>query len=92
MDEQRAPAYWPTRILLVVGFIAAVIEVALALTLMLTVAAPPTFPSEPAVLGLPIRVVGSLPGVAAAVVGLVWMIRIFRGPHDEPPRWRYRDH
>ena len=25
------------------------------------------------------------------VVGLVWMIRIFRGPRDEPPPWRYRD-
>jgi hypothetical protein len=26
-----------------------------------------------------------------ALVGLAWMIRIFRGPRDEPPRWRYRD-
>jgi hypothetical protein len=25
------------------------------------------------------------------VVGLVWMIRIFRGRRDEPPPWRYRD-
>ena len=25
------------------------------------------------------------------VVGLVWMIRIFRGPRDEPPPWRYRN-
>jgi hypothetical protein len=26
-----------------------------------------------------------------AVVGLIWMVRIFRGPRDEPPPWRYRD-
>jgi hypothetical protein len=35
-----------------------------------------------------------LPYVVAAlgfVVGLVWMIRIMRGPKDEPPPWRYRD-
>ena len=25
------------------------------------------------------------------LVGLVWMIRIYRGPSDEPPPWRYRD-
>ena len=73
----------------VVGFIAAAIEVALAFTLIL--AAPPMFAPEPTVLGLPYRFVQGLAGVAAAIVGLVWMIRIFRGPRDEPPRWRYRD-
>lgn len=26
-----------------------------------------------------------------ALVGLIWMVRIFRGPRDEPPPWRYRD-
>ena len=26
-----------------------------------------------------------------AVMGLIWMVRIFRGPRDEPPPWRYRD-
>jgi hypothetical protein len=25
------------------------------------------------------------------LVGLVWMVRIYRGPRDEPPPWRYRD-
>ena len=28
---------------------------------------------------------------ATAVIGLIWTIRIFRGPRDEPPRWRYRN-
>ena len=30
-------------------------------------------------------------GFVAMLVGLALMIRIFRGPRDEPPRWRYRD-
>ncbi len=89
MDSERTPAYWPTRILLAVGFVAAAIEVALAFTLIL--AAPPMFGSEPTALGLPYRVVQGLVGVAAAMIGLVWMIRIFRGPRDQPPRWRYRN-
>ena len=32
-----------------------------------------------------------LAGFLSVVLGLVWMIRIFRGPRDEPPPWRYRD-
>ena len=31
-------------------------------------------------------------GEALAIVGLVWMIRIWRGPtRDAPPEWRYRE-
>ena len=30
-------------------------------------------------------------GFLGILLGLAWMIRIFRGPRDEPPRWRYRD-
>ena len=30
-------------------------------------------------------------GLALALVGLAWMVRIFRGPRDEPPAWRHRD-
>ena len=33
----------------------------------------------------------ALAGLVAMGVGLAWMIRIFRGPRDEPPPWRYRD-
>ena len=33
-----------------------------------------------------------LVGEALAIVGLVWMIRIWRGPtRDAPPEWRYRE-
>jgi hypothetical protein len=87
--KQRTPAYWPTRSLLVVGSIATVITVAMALVVML--AEPPMFGPEPTFLGLPNRVVISLTGVAAAIVGLAWMVRIFRGPRDEPAAWRYRN-
>jgi hypothetical protein len=24
------------------------------------------------------------------VIAFVWMVRIFRGPRDDPPPWRYR--
>jgi hypothetical protein len=34
----------------------------------------------------------ALPGLVGILVGLVWLVRIFRGPRDEPPPWRYRDH
>jgi hypothetical protein len=43
---------------------------------------------------------GPLNGVGAAILavgvglwfaGVIWMIRIFRGPSDNAPPWRYRD-
>jgi hypothetical protein len=43
-------------------------------------------------LALPSNVVVALSALAIAVAGLVWMVRIIRGPRDEPPSpWRYRD-
>jgi hypothetical protein len=30
-------------------------------------------------------------GVVLWVAGVIWILRIFRGPSDEPPPWRYRD-
>ena len=29
--------------------------------------------------------------VGVPVLGLLWMIRVFRTSEGEPPRWRYRD-
>ena len=82
---QRTPAWWWTRIELGVG-VGLTVLAAAALWI-----APPWLPmigdGEPLELRL-------LPYVVAAlgfVVGLVWMIRIMRGPKDEPPPWRYRD-
>ena len=76
--KHRPPAQWPTRILLVVGILATAIASALALTLML--AEPPMFGPEPTVLGLPARIMVPVLGVTVAIFGLVWMVRIVRGP------------
>jgi hypothetical protein len=51
----------------------------------------PTFGGgPPRLLGLPSSVVLSVLAAATATIGLIWTIRIFRGPRDEPPPWRYR--
>ena len=79
--KHRTPAYWTTRIMLAIG-IAAVLFAGVALLM------------EPATMGGGRRMAEN-PFVLAAflvmVVGLVWMVRIFRGPRDEPPAWRHRD-
>lgn len=86
--RHRTPAYWPTRILLAVGFIATAIALALPLAL-------PTmgsmFGPRPAVLGLPVDTLLAIVGPVTALLGFGWMVRIFRGPRDEAPAWRYRD-
>jgi TRAP-type C4-dicarboxylate transport system permease small subunit len=90
MKPDKAPGYWPTRILLAIAIIATAI--ALAFALWSAFWAPPTFGDDnPPVLGLPSTVGLSLLAVGLALLGLVWAIRIFRGPRDEPPPWRYRD-
>ena len=85
--KNRTTAYWQTRSLLAVGFIAMVV----ALPLSLERATDLAWVSWPAVLGLPAPVVVLLVGVALGLFGFAWMLRIFRGPRDEPPAWRYRD-
>jgi hypothetical protein len=88
--KQRTPAYWPTRIMLAVGLIVTAFVILAAGELMrqselcLDGASPAVLclDSNPVVLGV---------GVALAVFGLVWMLRIFRGHRDEPPAWRHRD-
>ena len=79
--------YWSTRILLGAGIIATadVVLGARALT-------EPCFGcTNPNVLGVPSTLWLATLSIALAVVGLVWMVRIFRGPRDEAPDWRYRD-
>ena len=78
--KHRTPAYWPTRIMLAVG-IAAVLFAGVTLV------------TEPTTMGGGRRMAENpfvLAGFLAMVVGLVWMLRIFRGPRDEPPDWRHR--
>ena len=85
--KNRTPAYWQTRFLLAVGFIAMVIALPLSLK-GVTDLAPVSWR---AVCGIPAPLVVGIVGVALGVVGFVWMLRIFRGPRDEAPAWRYRD-
>jgi hypothetical protein len=89
MRPLTSPAYWPTRILLAVGFAATGLVLALDVAMLLV--PEPMFDPRPAIIGLSAHVVGGLLGPIPALIGLVWMIRIFRGPRDEPPPWRYRD-
>jgi hypothetical protein len=84
----RTRAYWPTRILFLVGMLGAVAVLALAIGSLST----PCFScDDPAILGVPSDVLLPAVAVTLAVVGLVWLVRIVRGPRDEPPAWRYRD-
>ena len=87
--KHRTRAFWPTRIILAIGFIATALAVLAASARMDL--EPFLGPDYPDVLGLPSNVLLAVSGVALAVIGLVWMLSIFRGPRDEPSAWRYRD-
>jgi hypothetical protein len=80
-DDRRLPASYPARTLLVIG-IGAVLSAG-----WLFIAEPTFMISRPRMWESPLVVAGFL----GMLVGLAWMIRIFRGPRDEPPPWRYRD-
>jgi hypothetical protein len=89
MKPEKAAAYWPARIMLAVGIVAVLLSIGGAWVLL---SAPPPMSGEPtSVPGLPNRLVVIVVALAVEVVGLAWMVRIFRGPRDEPPLWRYRD-
>ncbi len=91
MKPDKAPGYWPTRILLAVSIIATAIVAAFALWSAFL--APQTFDGGgPNVWWeLPNNVALVVLAAGSASIGLVWTIRIFRGARDEPPAWRYRD-
>jgi len=87
MRSNRAPAYWPARVVLVAGFLATAAVVLWARH----PADSPCFGCDyPQVFGMPSPLVLGAVSVGLAVVGLLRMVRIFRGPRDEPPAWRYR--
>jgi hypothetical protein len=91
MRQRTSPAYWPMRILLGIGSAA----VAVIVVGGFMMPSPDTISARSVTIGLL-----SLPGpllwrvlaVVIPVVGLLWMIGIFRGSRDEPPPWRYRGH
>jgi len=92
MIDKRAPAWWPTRILLSIGI--ALVALIAGAVCVLVLFPPMALGDEPVGLGPILIGRGALVAIAAlavAIVGLASMIRIFRGPRDEPPPWRYRD-
>ena len=91
--KDRTRAYWPTRILLAIGVVATALCAFAAWDgyLLDHTIGPGDMAGGGAVLGVPLPVVIAIVATAFAVLGLIWMIRIFRGPRDEPPVWRYRD-
>jgi uncharacterized BrkB/YihY/UPF0761 family membrane protein len=90
MHGNRAPGWWPTRILLGIG-LASVVVTGLCL---LVVGDLGGSVNGNWIQWEPLRVTQPLMAIAVlivAVVGLAWMIRVFRGQRDEPPPWRHRD-
>jgi hypothetical protein len=91
VSANRAPGWWPTRVLLAIG-IGSVVAIGLGLIIPfglphgLSEAAPVSLGP----LSVPFAVVVAIGEFLAPVVGLIWMVRIFRGPRDEPPPWRHR--
>ena len=85
MHGERTPAWWSARILLATGIGSVVVGLLFIVDALLPAAAAGTIDVRS---GAGIAVYGG--AVLAMLGGLVWMIRIFRGPRDEPPPWRYR--
>ena len=89
MRPRTSPAYWPMRILLAIGLASVAVIVLWGVVTSIPVigGASVDVGPVPIDIGIFYRVIA----VAVPVMGLVWMIRTFRGPRDEPPPWRYRD-
>ena len=84
-------AHWPTRIMLAAAIIVVAADVVLAPFVLWPPMAMGSF--DPVLLfGLPMTVVQGVSALGLGLGGLIWMVRIFRGPRDESPPWRYRDH
>jgi len=69
---------------------AVAITVILVTTVLFLDSLAPTFGSSEEWKPVALLLLGGI-GFLGMLVGLVWIIRIYRGPRDEPPRWRFRD-
>jgi len=92
MNSRRTPAWWMVRFELAVGIGLTLLVGQLGWDWAMTV----TFGlgyGEWALgpLALPKTVAMAGAAFAIAVGALIWMVRIIRGPRDEPPPWRYQD-
>jgi membrane protein YdbS with pleckstrin-like domain len=80
MRDKRTPDWWLSRL-----------QLAFAIAVVLAIGLQVWFQPGPWGVAGTYWFVLSIAAVAVALVGLVWMIRILRGPRDEPPPWRYRN-
>jgi hypothetical protein len=87
MKSRRTRVWYLTRIELALAIGAILIQIAL----LLAPSSGPLFDPRPPLGPLPANLIAPLAALIPSLVGLGWMIRIVRGPRDEPPPWRYRD-
>jgi hypothetical protein len=90
MNRRRTPAWWLVRFELAAGIGLTLLVGLLGVDWAMTIC----FGCNPSAVGplpLPPNALLAVGAFAIAVAGLAWMVRILRGPRDEPPRWRYRD-
>ena len=85
METRHTRAYWPTRIMLAFAILSLP-----AVSYWLVAMQPGTMgpPHEP-LSGVGWAILAVASGLWLA--GVIWMMRIFRGPSDKPAKWRYRD-
>jgi hypothetical protein len=85
-ETRRHPQYWTVRFMLAFAIVALP-----AALYWLAAMQPATMGGHTASPGLD-WVGGSILAVGAGLwfAGVIWMIRIFRGPSDDSPPWRYR--
>ena len=89
MNGTRTRVWWLIRLELAFGIALTVLVGRLALGMSLAFRG-----GNPSAvrMGIPLSALAAMAAVAIAVAGLIWMVRIIRGPReDPPPRWRYRD-
>ena len=93
MNVERTTRWWVVRLELLIGVGVTLLG---GLGFVLLPSSGSMFGVEPRIdigpLDVPMSPFVPLVALAVAVVGLIWMARIFRGPRDDPSFRRYRDH
>ena len=88
VKPEKAPGYWPTRVLLAVAIVSVGVELLLAPAILWPA---PMFDSRAVFFGVPYREALYIASVGMSLASLARMLRVYRGPRDAPSPWRYRD-
>jgi nitrate reductase NapE component len=92
MKATRTRNWWLIRLELALGIVLTLLVALLGLHASLQFHFGLSLPMMLGPLQLQPNAAIALGALLIAVVGLIWMVRIIRGPGDEPPpRWRYRE-